>query len=192
MAEKNGKAPQMEEEQDLSEILRVRREKLKNLQDQGKNPYEYTSFDAKQHAQEIVEHFEEEYDGKQVSVAGRIMSWRDMGKAAFMDLRDSTGRIQLYVKIDMLGEEAYRSLTASLDIGDIVGVTGEAFRTRRGEISVKADSVVILRQAFKGDYRDSGISGWKILPGGGNPGPAHPGRRRFCPPLHHPSQHPGY
>ena len=69
MAEKNGKAPQMEEEQDLSEILRVRREKLKNLQDQGKNPYEYTSFDAKQHAQEIVEHFEEEYDGKQVSVA---------------------------------------------------------------------------------------------------------------------------
>ena len=95
MAEKNGKAPQMEEEQDLSEILRVRRDKLKNLQDQGKNPYEYTSFDAKQHAQEIVEHFEEEYEGKQVSVAGRIMSWRDMGKAAFMDLRDSTGRIQL-------------------------------------------------------------------------------------------------
>ena len=148
MAEKNGKAPQMEEEQDLSEILRVRREKLKNLQDQGKNPYEYTSFDAKQHAQEIVEHFEEEYDGKQVSVAGRIMSWRDMGKAAFMDLRDSTGRIQLYVKIDMLGEEAYRSLTASLDIGDIVGVTGEAFRTRRGEISVKADSVVILSKSL--------------------------------------------
>ena len=148
MAEKNGKAPQMEEEQDLSEILRVRREKLKNLQDQGKNPYEYTSFDAKQHAQEIVEHFEEEFDGKQVSVAGRIMSWRDMGKAAFMDLRDSTGRIQLYVKIDMLGEEAYRSLTASLDIGDIVGVTGEAFRTRRGEISVKADSVVILSKSL--------------------------------------------
>ena len=148
MAEKNGKAPQMEEEQDLSEILRVRREKLKNLQDQGKNPYEYTSFDAKQHAQEIVEHFEEEYEGKQVSVAGRIMSWRDMGKAAFMDLRDSTGRIQLYVKIDMLGEEAYRSLTASLDIGDIVGVTGEAFRTRRGEISVKADSVVILSKSL--------------------------------------------
>ena len=148
MAEKNGKAPQMEEEQDLSEILRVRRDKLKNLQDQGKNPYEYTSFDAKQHAQEIVEHFEEEYEGKQVSVAGRIMSWRDMGKAAFMDLRDSTGRIQLYVKIDMLGEEAYRSLTASLDIGDIVGVTGEAFRTRRGEISVKADSMVILSKAL--------------------------------------------
>lgn len=148
MAEKNVREPQMEEEQDLSEILRVRREKLKKLQDQGQNPYEFTSFDAKQHAQEIVDNFETEYEGKQVSVAGRIMSWRDMGKAAFMDLRDSTGRIQLYVKIDMLGEEAYRNLTASLDIGDIVGVTGEAFRTRRGEISVKASSMVILSKAL--------------------------------------------
>ena len=148
MAEKNVREPQMEEEQDLSEILRVRREKLKKLQDQGQNPYEFTSFDAKQHAQEIVDNFETDYEGKQVSVAGRIMSWRDMGKAAFMDLRDSTGRIQLYVKIDMLGEEAYRNLTASLDIGDIVGVTGEAFRTRRGEISVKASSMVILSKAL--------------------------------------------
>lgn len=148
MAEKNVREPQMEEEQDLSEILRVRRDKLKRLQDQGQNPYEFTSFDAKQHAQEIVDNFETEYEGKQVSVAGRIMSWRDMGKAAFMDLRDSTGRIQLYVKIDMLGEEIYRNLTASLDIGDIVGVTGEAFRTRRGEISVKANSMVILSKAL--------------------------------------------
>lgn len=148
MAENNVKAPQAEGEQDVKEILRIRRDKLKKLQDQDRNPYDYTLFDAKQHAQEIVEKFEEEYEGKQVSVAGRIMSWRDMGKAAFMDLRDSSGRIQLYVKIDMLGEEAYRSLTASLDIGDIVGVTGEAFRTRRGEISVKADSMVILSKAL--------------------------------------------
>ena len=148
MAENNVKAPQAEGEQDVKEILQIRRDKLKKLQDQDRNPYDYTLFDAKQHAQEIVEKFEEEYEGKQVSVAGRIMSWRDMGKAAFMDLRDSSGRIQLYVKIDMLGEEAYRSLTASLDIGDIVGVTGEAFRTRRGEISVKADSMVILSKAL--------------------------------------------
>ena len=148
MAEKNKKAPQIEEEQDEKEILRIRREKLKRLQDQGSNPYEITSFDVKQHAQEIVDRFETEYEGKQVSVAGRIMSWRDMGKAAFMDLRDNTGRIQLYVKIDMLGEEAYRNLTASLDIGDVVGVTGEAFRTRRGEISVKADSMKILSKAL--------------------------------------------
>lgn len=148
MAEKNKKAPQIEEEQDEKEILRIRREKLKRLQDQGSNPYEITSFDVKQHAQEIVDRFETEYEGKQVSVAGRIMSWRDMGKAAFMDLRDNTGRIQLYVKIDMLGEEAYRNLTASLDIGDVVGVTGEAFRTRRGEISVRADSMKILSKAL--------------------------------------------
>ena len=148
MAEKNKKAPQIEEEQDEKEILRIRREKLKRLQDQGSNPYEITSFDVKQHAQEIVDRFETEYEGKQVSVAGRSMSWRDMGKAAFMDLRDNTGRIQLYVKIDMLGEEAYRNLTASLDIGDVVGVTGEAFRTRRGEISVKADSMKILSKAL--------------------------------------------
>ncbi|MGI6255941.1 MAG: lysine--tRNA ligase [Acutalibacter sp.] len=147
MAEKKEKLPQQEGEQDMSEILRVRREKLQRLQEQGKDPYAYTTFDVQQHAQEIVDHFEE-FEGKQVSVAGRIMSWRDMGKAAFMDLRDNSGRIQLYVKIDMLGEEAYRSLTASLDIGDIVGVTGEAFRTRRGEISVKADSMVILSKAL--------------------------------------------
>lgn len=148
MAENNVKAPQTEGEQDVKEILQIRRDKLKRLQDQGQNPYGYTQFDVKQHAQEIVDNFETEYEGKQVSVAGRIMSWRDMGKAAFMDLRDSSGRIQLYVKIDMLGEEAYRNLTASLDIGDIVGVTGEAFRTRRGEISVKADSMVILSKAL--------------------------------------------
>lgn len=147
MAEKNVNAPQQEVEQDMSEILRVRREKLKRLQEQGKDPYANTAFDVRQHAQEIVDKFEE-FEGKQVSVAGRIMSWRDMGKAAFMDLRDASGRIQLYVKIDMLGEEAYRSLTASLDIGDIVGVTGEAFRTRRGEISVKADSMVILSKSL--------------------------------------------
>ena len=148
MAEKNVKGPQMEEEQDVKEILRIRREKLKRLQDQGENPYDHTSYDVKHHAQEVVERFEEEFEGKQVSVAGRIMSWRDMGKASFMDLRDSTGRIQLYVKIDVLGEEAYRELTSSLDIGDVVGVTGEAFRTRRGEISVKADSMVILSKAL--------------------------------------------
>lgn len=136
------------EAQDQKEILRIRREKLAKMQENGKDPYAITSFDAKQKAQEIVERFETEYEGKTVSVAGRIMSWRDMGKAAFMDLRDSSGRIQLYVKIDMLGEEAYRELTSSLDIGDIVGVTGEVFRTRRGEISVKADSVQILSKSL--------------------------------------------
>ncbi len=136
------------EEQDQKEILKIRREKLAKMQESGKDPYRITSFDVKQKAQDIVDQFETEYEGKSVSVSGRIMSWRDMGKAAFMDLRDSSGRIQLYVKIDMLGEENYRELAASLDIGDIVGVTGEVFRTRRGEISIKADSVTILSKSL--------------------------------------------
>lgn len=140
--------PQGVEEQDQSELLKIRREKLRKMQEAGKDPYQITTFDVQQKAQDIVEHFEEEYEGRHVSVAGRIMSWRDMGKAAFMDLRDSTGRIQLYVKIDVMGEEPYRELTASLDIGDLVGVTGEVFRTRRGEISIKADSVTILSKAL--------------------------------------------
>ena len=93
MAEHKEKAVQAEEEQDLSEILRIRREKLAKMQANGENPYFLTSFDVKQKAQEIVDHFETEFEGKQVSVAGRIMSWRDMGKAAFMDLRDVSGRI---------------------------------------------------------------------------------------------------
>lgn len=148
MAEQNVKEPQAEEEQDLKEILKIRRDKLAKMQENGRDPYQITSFEVQQKAQEIVDRFETEYEGKQVSVAGRIMSWRDMGKAAFLDLRDVSGRIQLYVKIDVLGEEAYRELTASLDIGDLVGVTGEAFRTRRGEISVKADSMKILSKSL--------------------------------------------
>lgn len=148
MAENKEMEQQAEEEQDLREILKIRRDKLAKMQENGKDPYQITSFDVKQKAQEIVDGFESEYEGKRVSVAGRIMSWRDMGKAAFMDLRDVSGRIQLYVKIDVLGEESFRELTASLDIGDIVGVTGEAFRTRRGEISIKAESVEILSKAL--------------------------------------------
>jgi lysyl-tRNA synthetase class 2 len=138
---------QPEQEQDLSEILQIRRNKLAKMQESGKDPYQITSFDVKQKAQEIVDQFDS-FEGKEVCVAGRIMSWRDMGKAAFMDLRDVSGRIQLYVKIDVMGEEAYEELSSSLDIGDIVGVTGEAFRTRRGEISIKTDSVKILSKSL--------------------------------------------
>lgn len=146
MSENQVAEPQ--EEQDQSELLKIRREKLFAMQAAGKDPYAITTFDVRQKAAEIVENFETEFEGKQVSVAGRIMSWRDIGKASFMDLRDSSGKIQLYVKIDVMGEEQYRSLTASLDIGDIVGVTGEAFRTRRGEISIRTDHVTILSKAL--------------------------------------------
>lgn len=148
MAENQVKEPRPAEEQDLKEILRIRREKLQKLQENEKDPYRITSFDVKQKAQEIIDKFEEEYEGKQASVAGRIMSRRGMGKVSFMDLRDGSGRIQIYAKIDVMGEEEYKAMQASLDIGDIVGVTGEVFRTQRGEISVKADTVTILSKAL--------------------------------------------
>ena len=136
-----------EQEKALSEILQIRRDKLTQLQESGKNPFSITTYDVTAHAQEIVDRFDE-YEEKPVSVAGRIMSWRDMGKAAFLDLRDGTGRIQLYVKIDVIGEEAYQHLRSYLDIGDIVGVRGFAFRTRRGEISIRAEEMTILSKSL--------------------------------------------
>ena len=148
MAENQTRKTQPAEEQDLKEILRIRREKLQKLQENGRDPYRITTFEVKHKAQEILDKFEEGYEGKQVSVAGRIMSRRGMGKVSFMDLRDISGRIQIYAKIDVMGEEAYKAMQASLDIGDIVGVTGEVFRTQRGEISVKADTVTILSKAL--------------------------------------------
>lgn len=133
--------------QELSEILKIRRDKLENMQNQGSDPYLHTRFDVDIKAQEILERFEE-VEGKEVRVAGRIMSRRGMGKVAFMDLQDSSGRVQIYAKIDVMGEESYKALQASLDIGDVVGVKGEVFRTQRGEISVKALELTILSKAL--------------------------------------------
>jgi len=127
--------------------LQIRRNKLFAMQEQGHDPYVQVSFDVRQKAQEIVDNYEE-LEGKQVSVAGRVMSRRGMGKVSFMDLRDVSGRIQLYAKIDVMGEEPYRAMQASLDIGDIVGVEGEVFRTQRGEISIKVNTMVILSKAL--------------------------------------------
>ncbi len=138
-----------EVEQDINELLQIRRDKLQKLRENGDDPFLITTFDVKDKAQEIIDGFESGYEGKTVSVAGRIMSRRDMGKAAFMDLRDATGKIQLYVKIDVIGEANYKMLAETLDIGDIVGVTGEAFRTRRGEISIKAESMKILSKSLR-------------------------------------------
>lgn len=135
------------EPQEQSDLLQIRRDKLFAMQNAGKDPYAVTTFDVKNHAAEIVENFEA-MEEKPVSVAGRIMSWRHGGKVSFMDLRDSTGKIQLYVKIDVMGEDTYQELINTLDIGDIVGVTGEVFRTRRGEISIRTDSVKILSKAL--------------------------------------------
>jgi len=126
----------------LSELLQIRRDKLTALKEQGSNPFAATSFDRTAYAGQIVASFDA-FEGSKVAIAGRIMGWRDMGKASFLDMMDSSGRIQVYVKIDAVGGECYEQLR-KWDIGDIAGVHGEVFRTRRGEISIKAESLVLL------------------------------------------------
>ncbi len=135
-----------EQEQDLSEILRIRRQKLTDLKAEDKNPFAITTFARTAYCAQIVEQFEE-LDATEVSIAGRIMSWRDMGKANFIDVRDSSGKIQVYVKIDDIGEENYADFK-KWDIGDIVGVKGLVFRTRRGEISVHSHHLTLLSKSL--------------------------------------------
>ena len=142
--EKNTGAP--EQELDLSEQRMIRRAKLKELQDAGEDPFQITKYVVTNRSADIKEKFEE-LEGKKVSVAGRLMSKRGMGKAVFCDLQDVKGRIQLYVRIDELGEEPFAKFK-KLDIGDIVGVEGEVFKTKRGEISVKADKVTLLSKSL--------------------------------------------
>ena len=142
----NTNAP-IQEEQSLSELLQIRRDKLKELQDAGMDPFQQTKYSVTAHSQEIKDNFET-MEGQTVSVAGRLMSKRGMGKAVFCDLQDVQGRIQLYVRIDELGEEPFARFK-KVDIGDIVGVEGEAFRTKRGEISVKATKVTLLSKSLR-------------------------------------------
>ncbi len=134
------------EGEDISELMRIRREKLSALKQAGKDPFVITSFERTAYAQEIVGNFEG-LEGKTVSLAGRIMSWRDMGKACFLDLRDVSGRIQLYVKIDDLGEENYAEF-GRWDLGDIIGVEGFVFKTRRGEVSVHVHKLALLSKSL--------------------------------------------
>ena len=150
MSERNN-TPVQEEIQtgeSLSDLLRIRRNKLDELMESGQNPYEITRFDVDAHAKEIVDGFDAGFEGRHVFIAGRIMSWRDMGKANFIDLQDGSGRIQVYVKINEIGEEAFRQF-GKWDLGDIVGVEGEVFRTRRGEISVKAEKITLLSKSLR-------------------------------------------
>lgn len=133
-------------EQELSEILQIRRNKLTDLKAAGKNPFEITSYDRDTYARDIANNFEE-YEGKKVSIAGRIMSKRGMGKASFIDIHDVSGRIQSYVREDHVGAEDYADFK-KWDIGDIIGVVGEVFRTQKGEISVKADSIKLLSKSL--------------------------------------------
>ena len=138
----NNRQPAEESALELSDILKIRRDKLDTLKAEGRNPFEITRYDRTAYAADIAGHFEA-MEGKTVSLAGRLLSKRGMGKASFCDLQDASGRIQIYVKIDEVGEEAYAAFQ-KLDIGDIIGVKGEVFRTRRGEISVKVSEVMLL------------------------------------------------
>ena len=147
MAEQtNHTAPHQEAQQDLSEILKVRREKLRALQEEGRDPFQVTKFEVSRHAQEIKDNFDA-LEGSAVTVAGRLMSKRGMGKVSFCDLQDKSGRIQLYARKDEMDPEDYDRFK-KYDIGDIVGVKGEVFRTQRGEMSVRAKEVTLLSKSL--------------------------------------------
>ena len=152
MAENN--TPNNAPEQDVKQLLKVRREKLAALQEAGKDPFVITKFDQTHHAQEIKDNFkdpadpEDESAREYVSIAGRLMSKRVMGKASFANLQDKSGNIQLYVSRDGLGEEPYADFK-KMDVGDIVGVYGYVFRTKTGEISVHAEKITLLSKSLQ-------------------------------------------
>ena len=131
----------------LSELLQIRRDKLKSLQDEGRDPYAEVKFDVTHHAAPIKENFEE-MENVDVVLAGRMMSKREMGKASFCDILDKTGRIQAYVKIDEIGIEEYERFK-KLDIGDIIGIKGFVFKTRRGEISIHVKELKLLSKSLR-------------------------------------------
>ncbi len=143
---------QEEQQEKRNEILQVRREKLDKLQQEGKDPFQITKFPVDQYAAAIKEAFAgiapEEETGKTVCLGGRLMSKRVMGKASFADLRDASGDIQLYVRRDNVGEEPYAAFK-KFDIGDVVGVKGEVFRTKMGEISVKVEEITLLSKSLQ-------------------------------------------
>lgn len=136
-----------EVDENLNEMLLIRREKLEKLQEMGMDPYEEEGYEVSHHSQDVEESFEE-LEEKTVSLAGRLMSKRGHGKVSFMDLQDSKGRIQIFAKMDILGEEAYENLSL-LDIGDIIGVTGEVFKTNTGQISIRAKELKILSKSLQ-------------------------------------------
>lgn len=137
----------MSEEMNLSEVLQIRRDKLQKLRDMGRDPYKIEKYERTAFSTEILENFND-MDGKEVSIAGRIMAKRQMGKASFLDILDRDGRIQSYVRKDAIGEEEYEIMT-TYDIGDIVGIKGVVFMTQKGEISIKASDVKLLSKSLQ-------------------------------------------
>ncbi len=133
--------------QDMNEILRVRRQKLAELQENGKDPFEIVKYDVTHKTRDIIDSFDT-FDGQEVSIAGRLMSKRGMGKSSFCDVHDRDGKLQIYVQVNMIGPEAYSEFK-KYDIGDMVGVKGEVFRTQKGEISIKVKEVVLLAKSLR-------------------------------------------
>lgn len=145
---KNQQTDDMQQtEESLGEQRRIRREKLKKLQEAGRNPFVVESWDVDAYSSSIKENFDE-MDGKTVSIAGRMMAKRGMGKASFIDIQDREGRIQCHVKKDVLGEEEYKWFK-SYDIGDILGIVGKVFRTQRGEITIEVSKMVLLTKSLQ-------------------------------------------
>jgi lysyl-tRNA synthetase class 2 len=134
-------------EQNLNEILKIRREKLAELQEAGKDPFQITKYDQTHHSMEIKDNFEE-LEGKTVSIAGRMMFKRVMGKASFCNVQDLQGNIQSYVARDNIGEESYKDFK-KFDIGDLIGIKGEVFKTKTGEISIHATEVTLLSKSLQ-------------------------------------------
>ena len=135
------------QEQDIHQLLKVKREKLANLQEAGKDPFQITKYDVTHHSTDIKNNFEE-LEGKTVRIAGRVMSKRVMGKASFCNVQDLPGNIQVYVARDSIGEESYTDFK-KYDVGDIVGIEGEVFKTKTGEISVHASQVILLSKSLQ-------------------------------------------
>ena len=145
MAEQNQQ--NKKEEQDLNQLLKVRREKMAELQENGKDPFQITKFDVTAHSTDVKDNFET-MDGKEVTLAGRMMSKRVMGKASFCNIQDLKGNIQSYVARDSIGEESYKEFK-KMDIGDVVGIRGTVFKTKTGEISIHAEAVTLLSKSLQ-------------------------------------------
>ena len=135
------------QEQDIHQLLKVKREKLANLQEAGKDPFQITKYDVTHHSTDIKNNFEE-LEGKTVRIAGRVMSKRVMGKASFCNVQDLPGNIQVYVARDSIGEESYADFK-KYDVGDIVGIEGEVFKTKTGETSIHAAKVTLLSKSLQ-------------------------------------------
>ncbi len=136
-----------DQQENNNELLQIRKEKLQDLQNQGADPFLQTKYESTEHAADIINRFDD-LEGTEVSLAGRLMSKRGMGKASFSDLQDQTGRIQCYIKLDEVGEPAYQQFK-KWDIGDIFGIQGEVFKTHRGEISIKAKKLTLLAKSLR-------------------------------------------